>query len=177
MVLVSIVNLYFIIPTLILAVILYGFRHIYISASRNIKRVESILRSPIFAHTNATLQGLSTIRALNAEESVKRNFDNYLDVNTSVSMQTTSLKACVTYKKSFAGVLHVYVNHQKLCVLVGLSLCHLHCNHHLCFCSDGRDADSWWKCRLGDNTDHRPCRHDSMGHQTNQRIGEPNGFG
>lgn len=84
MVLVSIVNIYFVIPTLVLAVVLYGFRHIYISASRNIKRVESILRSPIFAHTNATLQGLSTIRALKAEESVKQNFNNHLDVNTSV---------------------------------------------------------------------------------------------
>lgn len=85
MVLVSIVNIYFVIPTLILAVILYGFRYVYVSASRNIKRVESILRSPIFSHTNATLQGLSTIRAFKAEESLRRHFDSHVDQNSSVS--------------------------------------------------------------------------------------------
>lgn len=85
MVLVSIVNVYFIIPTVVIGVILYGARYIYVSASRNIKRVESISRSPIYAHTNATLQGLSTIRAFGAEDSVRRNFNTHLDHNTSVS--------------------------------------------------------------------------------------------
>jgi ATP-binding cassette, subfamily C (CFTR/MRP), member 4 len=92
MVLVSIVNLYFIIPTVLIGVILYGARHIYVSASRNIKRVESITRSPIYAHTNATLQGLSTIRAFKAEESVKANFDRHMDLNTSVSSVKCSRK-------------------------------------------------------------------------------------
>lgn len=85
MVLVSIVNLYFIIPTVVMGIVLYGFRHVYVSTSRNVKRVESITRSPIFAHTNATLQGLSTIRAFKAEDSVKVNFNKHLDHNTSVS--------------------------------------------------------------------------------------------
>lgn len=85
MILVSIVNVWFIIPTAIMAIILYGFRHVYVSASRSIKRVESVLRSPIFAHTNATLQGLSTIRAFNAENSVKKNFNNHMDISSSVS--------------------------------------------------------------------------------------------
>lgn len=85
MILVSIVNVYFIIPTVLIGVILYGARHIYVSASRNIKRVESITRSPIYAHTNATLQGLTTIRAFKAEESVRTNFNNHMDHNSSVS--------------------------------------------------------------------------------------------
>lgn len=85
MVLVSIVNIYFIIPTLVLGILLYLFRYIYISASRNLKRVESISRSPIYAHTNATLQGLSTIRAFGAEQSVKLNFNKYMDHNSTVS--------------------------------------------------------------------------------------------
>lgn len=85
MVLVSLVNFYFTIPTLIMAIALFGFRHIYVTISRNIKRVESISKSPIFAHTNATLQGLSTIRALKAEEAVKENFNRYIDHNTSVN--------------------------------------------------------------------------------------------
>jgi ATP-binding cassette subfamily C (CFTR/MRP) protein 4 len=85
MVLVCLVNVYFAIPTLIMAIVLFGLRHVYVSTSRNIKRVESISKSPIFAHTNATLQGLSTIRALKAENAVIENFNYYVDHNTSVS--------------------------------------------------------------------------------------------
>jgi ATP-binding cassette, subfamily C (CFTR/MRP), member 4 len=92
MVLVSIVEIYFIIPTIMTALVLYGARHIFVSASRNIKRVESITRSPIYAHTNATVQGLSTIRAFEAEESVKRNFDASMDHNSSVKMKEVDVE-------------------------------------------------------------------------------------
>lgn len=85
MVLISVVNLFFIIPTVVMGIILYGMRYVYVSASRNVKRVESITRSPIYAHTNATLQGLSTIKAFKAEEAVRRDFCRHLDHNTSVS--------------------------------------------------------------------------------------------
>lgn len=85
MILVSLVNIYFAIPTLIMAVVLYFLRYIYVTTSRNIKRVESISKSPIYAHTNATLHGLPTIRASEAENVVVANFNKFLDHNTSVS--------------------------------------------------------------------------------------------
>lgn len=85
MVLVSLVNIYFAIPTIIMAILLYFLRHIYVTTSRNIKRVESISKSPIYAHSNATLNGLTTIRASKAEKAVIQNFNKFLDHNTSVS--------------------------------------------------------------------------------------------
>lgn len=85
MILVSLVNVYFAIPTMIMAILLYVFRYLYITTSRNIKRVESISKSPIYAHTNATLQGLPTIRASRAEDAVIKNFNKFLDHNTSVT--------------------------------------------------------------------------------------------
>jgi ATP-binding cassette, subfamily C (CFTR/MRP), member 4 len=107
MVLVSIVEVYFIIPTIVTTMVLYGARHIFVSASRNVKRVESITRSPIYAHTNATVQGLSTIRAFKAEESVKRNFDANMDLNSSVKLKKLMLK----FNDSFllSGLVHVLV--------------------------------------------------------------------
>lgn len=87
MVLVSLVNFYFAIPTLIMTCLLYGIRHFYITTSRNVKRVESISKSPIYAHTNATLQGLPTIRASKAEKDVIENFNKILDHNTSVRIE------------------------------------------------------------------------------------------
>jgi ATP-binding cassette, subfamily C (CFTR/MRP), member 4 len=85
MILVSIVNFYIVIPTVVMGVLLFVFPYIYVSASRNIKRVESISRSPIYVHTNATLHGLSTIRAFKAEDSVRENLNRHMDFNTSVS--------------------------------------------------------------------------------------------
>lgn len=38
--------------------------------------------SPVFSHTNASLQGLATIRAFGATEAVRNEFYNHLDYNT-----------------------------------------------------------------------------------------------
>jgi ATP-binding cassette, subfamily C (CFTR/MRP), member 4 len=79
------INISMIVPTFVFGCLLYGALNVYISTSKNINRVESITRSPVLTHVNATLQGLSTIRAFQAEESVKLNFNTHMDHNTSVS--------------------------------------------------------------------------------------------
>uniref|UniRef100_A0A182NN20 Uncharacterized protein n=1 Tax=Anopheles dirus TaxID=7168 RepID=A0A182NN20_9DIPT len=79
---VSIVNYWFLLPTVIVAVIMYYIRQIYLNTSRVVKRIESVNRSPLFSHTNATLQGLSTIRAFGAQSVLQREFNDFLDVNS-----------------------------------------------------------------------------------------------
>uniref|UniRef100_A0AAG5CR64 Uncharacterized protein n=1 Tax=Anopheles atroparvus TaxID=41427 RepID=A0AAG5CR64_ANOAO len=80
---VSIVNYWFLLPTIVVAVLMYYIRQTYLNTSRVVKRIESVNRSPIFSHTNATLQGLSTIRAFGAQSALKREFNEFLDVNSS----------------------------------------------------------------------------------------------
>ncbi|XP_049301233.1 uncharacterized protein LOC125774907 [Anopheles funestus] len=80
---VSIVNYWFLLPTAIVAVMMYYIRQIYLNTSRVVKRIESVNRSPLFSHTNATLQGLSTIRAFGAQSVLRREFNEILDVNSS----------------------------------------------------------------------------------------------
>ncbi|XP_055678742.1 ATP-binding cassette sub-family C member 4-like [Lutzomyia longipalpis] len=83
MVVVGIVNFWMIIPTIVMSILLYAIRWIYINTGRSIKRLESMTRSPIFSHVNATLQGLSTIRALKAQKYLLSEFHLHQNVNSS----------------------------------------------------------------------------------------------
>lgn len=80
---VAIVNPYNLIPTFIIGLIFYVMREYYLMSSRNIKRVEAITRSPIYSHLSASLSGLSTIRAFEAEKVLVREFDNHQDLHSS----------------------------------------------------------------------------------------------
>lgn len=100
LVLVTVVNPYFLILVAIVGVFFLILRHIFLKTSKNVKRLEGIskltinqinssnsmiilVRSPVFTHLNATLQGLTTIRAYGAESVLKDEFDKHQDSHTS----------------------------------------------------------------------------------------------
>ncbi|KAL7292212.1 hypothetical protein TKK_0014165 [Trichogramma kaykai] len=78
-----IVNQIFLAPALIIAVICYWIRKVYLKTSKNIKRLEGMTRSPVFTHLNETLSGIATIRAYEAQTNLKYDFDRFQDVHTS----------------------------------------------------------------------------------------------
>ncbi|XP_014208436.1 probable multidrug resistance-associated protein lethal(2)03659 [Copidosoma floridanum] len=78
-----IVNLYFLVPVAVIGFITYWIRKVYLKTSKNVKRLEGMTRSPVFTHLNATLNGLSTIRAYEAQTILKQEFDNLQDMHTS----------------------------------------------------------------------------------------------
>ncbi|KAJ3435309.1 multidrug-resistance like protein 1 isoform i [Anaeramoeba flamelloides] len=68
---------YFTIPLVLILLIYYRIMQYYRKTSREIKRLESISKSPIYSHFGETLDGLATIRAFNVEKKfMKRNLDN-----------------------------------------------------------------------------------------------------
>ncbi|KAJ6637208.1 putative multidrug resistance-associated protein lethal [Pseudolycoriella hygida] len=81
-VIVAIANYWLLLPTFVMSILFYILRFVYMAAARSIKRVESLTQSPIFSHTNATLQGLSTVRAFNAQNILESEFYVHEDYNT-----------------------------------------------------------------------------------------------
>ena len=60
---VSVINPYVFILTVPLTVVFFKLRNYYLRASREIKRLEAVLRSPKYSLLNSTLGGLATIRS------------------------------------------------------------------------------------------------------------------
>ncbi|KAF5283710.1 hypothetical protein FQR65_LT13745 [Abscondita terminalis] len=81
-VVVGVVDYWFIVPTIITIIIFFVLRIFYITSSRSIKRLEGVTRSPVFAYMNTSLQGLTTIRAFAAESILEKEFDNHQDLHS-----------------------------------------------------------------------------------------------
>lgn len=109
MIVVAIVNYWLLIPTIFVGIIFYFIRNYYLSTSRSIKRLEGVskliqyfscsnryietpflkiifvflARSPVFSHLNASLQGMITIRAFEAQSALSKEFDDHQDLHSS----------------------------------------------------------------------------------------------
>ncbi|KAF9793965.1 hypothetical protein SFRURICE_015617 [Spodoptera frugiperda] len=82
LVMVAIVNPYMLMTTAVCAIVMYGLTVVYLSTAQAIKRVEGVSRSPVFSHVTATMSGLGTVRACEAQEMLKVQFDDKQDVHT-----------------------------------------------------------------------------------------------
>ena len=65
-----------------ITILLLKLRNYYMNASRQIKRIEAISRSPVYSAIPSTLEGLSIIRAFKAKERFNSEFFSHQDNNT-----------------------------------------------------------------------------------------------
>ncbi|XP_063103007.1 ATP-binding cassette sub-family C member 4 isoform X2 [Cavia porcellus] len=70
------------IPMIPLAIVFFFLRRYFLETSRDVKRLESTTRSPVFSHLSSSLQGLWTIRAYKAEERCQELFDAHQDLHS-----------------------------------------------------------------------------------------------
>ncbi|KAL9956480.1 hypothetical protein ACROYT_G037960 [Oculina patagonica] len=71
--------LFFIVPLTVLVVYISKY---YLNTSRELKRLESICRSPVFSHISETLNGLDTIRTRGRQRDFVDQFYRYQDVHS-----------------------------------------------------------------------------------------------
>jgi len=83
LIIIFVVNWYLMLPFLVVVLVLYKLRQYYVTTSRSIKRVEALTRSPMYTHVNASLQGLTTIRAMRTQSRLQEEFDHKLDAHSS----------------------------------------------------------------------------------------------
>ncbi|CAF0847568.1 unnamed protein product, partial [Didymodactylos carnosus] len=77
-------------PIFIASFFLAYLQRVYISTSRQLRRLDSATRSPVYSNFGETIQGLSSIRAYNAQQRFIDLSDNLLDTN-----QACYLASCV----------------------------------------------------------------------------------
>jgi hypothetical protein len=59
----------------------FRWQRIYIATARQVKRLESISRSPIYSHFGETISGVVTIRAYNMTDNFIEENERKIDVN------------------------------------------------------------------------------------------------
>ncbi|ODN04666.1 Multidrug resistance-associated protein 4 [Orchesella cincta] len=77
-------NYYAVVPAFILLVSLWKIREFYLLSARDLKRLDAVAKSPMFTHVTNTVQGLTTIRALKAENRMVDQFEKIQDAHTAV---------------------------------------------------------------------------------------------
>ncbi|XP_034942803.1 multidrug resistance-associated protein 4-like isoform X2 [Chelonus insularis] len=84
LILIIVVNVWMIIPILIIGIFFFISRDYYLRTAQDIKRLEGIAKSPVFSHITATLNGLTTVRSSGHEVEVmlRKRFDQFQDAHS-----------------------------------------------------------------------------------------------
>ncbi|XP_044316419.1 probable multidrug resistance-associated protein lethal(2)03659 [Drosophila rhopaloa] len=106
---IAIVNPWLLAPALVVGIIFYQLRNLYLKTSRDIKRIEATTRSPVYSHLTTSLSGLSTIRAFGAQRVLEMEFDNFQDMHSSAFYVFISTSRTFGYWVDFFSVIFIAI--------------------------------------------------------------------
>ena len=89
---------YMIVPTIILLACSMPIRDYYIRTGRDLNRLDSVARSPVYNHLTATYDGLITLRAFNLQDHCQKQYIRYL-------RDSTACRFLVYYSTRVLGVI------------------------------------------------------------------------
>ena len=110
----------------LLTFFIFCLQRVYIATSRQLKRIESVSRSPIYNHFFETINGVSVIRAF-AQQSrfIQDNF-NRVDEHHMAFYPSMSSQRCVSWDLSNPHVLEVvWVSDAWVCPILNWKVCEI----------------------------------------------------
>ncbi|XP_070802163.1 ATP-binding cassette sub-family C member 2 [Pituophis catenifer annectens] len=121
---------YFAIVILPLGILYYFILQFYVATSRQLRRLDSVTRSPIYSHFGETVSGLSVIRAFGHQERFLQHNEKIVDVNQKsvyswgVSNRWLAMRLELVGNLTvfFAALLAVFVKDSLNSGIVGLSI-------------------------------------------------------
>ncbi|KAI8806674.1 P-loop containing nucleoside triphosphate hydrolase protein [Cladochytrium replicatum] len=93
----------FTIPVVPAIALYYFIQNVYRYTSRELKRLDSITKSPFYANFGETLTGMATIRAYRNEESFVLRNDNYTDNNNSPYYLLMTAQSWLAFRLQLVG--------------------------------------------------------------------------
>ncbi|XP_015838053.1 probable multidrug resistance-associated protein lethal(2)03659 [Tribolium castaneum] len=99
--LVCVLNYWMVLPTIILIPSYYCLGVVFMPVLKSAKRTEGITRSPIFSHLTATLQGLATIKAFNAQDTLLKEFEDHQNLHISAQHLVINIYALLSFIADF----------------------------------------------------------------------------
>ncbi|KAJ3711222.1 P-loop containing nucleoside triphosphate hydrolase protein [Lentinula raphanica] len=108
-------------PLFLLAVIPLGWFYLtvmkyYLATSRELKRLDAVSRSPIFAWFSESLSGLSTIRAFNQQSIFIANNQRRVDRNQICYLSSISVNRWLSIRLEFVGAMIIWIVATLACV-------------------------------------------------------------
>lgn len=103
MVVISVPTPLFLVLIIPLGAVYFGFQKYYLRTSRELKRLDSVSKSPIFAHFQETLGGISTIRAYRQQDRFSKENEYRMDANLRAYYPSISANRWLAVRLEFIG--------------------------------------------------------------------------
>ncbi|CAG8092600.1 unnamed protein product [Penicillium salamii] len=105
----SIVNPWLMVPASFLCIVCVTYGRVYLNAAREIRRLESVLKSSVFEHVRATLSGLWTIRAENKTATYVTKVTEQVDRYARAYWQLWLLNCWLAFRMDVLGAIFALV--------------------------------------------------------------------
>ena len=99
---------YFLAVIVPLLIVYFVIQRIYVNTSRQLKRLESLSRSPIYSHFQETLNGVTTIRAYHKQDAFLEQSESKVDYNQEAYYPGICANRWLAIRLEFIGNLVVF---------------------------------------------------------------------
>lgn len=104
-VMISTTTTWFFLPLIPIAFFYSYIQRYFVASMRQLRRLNSVSKSPIFSHFAETLNGVSTIRAYNCEDKFVKKMEKKIDENLSYYFLDTVSNGWLAIRLEFIGTL------------------------------------------------------------------------